>query len=69
MPALKDTSIIRMWAALWVMAPDGFPIYQQSARFPGAFAATCHSGVTLAGELPEALAAFTARRFRPSQAA
>ena len=31
------------------MAPDGLPIYDQSARFPGAFTANCHSGVTLAG--------------------
>jgi len=76
-PALKEASIVRMWAALRVMSPDGFPIYQQSERFPGAFAATCHSGVTLAGahalalapaimagELPETLAAFSADRFR-----
>ena len=73
-----------MWAALRVMSPDGFPIYEQSDRFPGAFAATCHSGVTLAGahalalapailagELPETLAAFSSDRFRnaPSIAA
>jgi glycine/D-amino acid oxidase-like deaminating enzyme len=30
------------------MTPDNNPIYQQSASCPGAFAATCHSGVTLA---------------------
>ena len=76
-PALKDASIIRMWAALRVMSPDGFPIYEQSARYPGAFAATCHSGVTLAGAhamalapaildgaLPDSLSAFTAERFQ-----
>jgi glycine/D-amino acid oxidase-like deaminating enzyme len=76
-PALTDASIVRMWAALRVMSPDGFPIYDQSERFPGAFAATCHSGVTLAGAhalalapaildgvLPEALAAFSPTRFR-----
>jgi glycine/D-amino acid oxidase-like deaminating enzyme len=76
-PALKDASIIRMWAALRVMSPDGFPIYEQSVRYPGAFAATCHSGVTLAGAhalalapailegvLPDALSAFTAGRFQ-----
>ena len=75
-PALKEATIVRMWAALRVMSPDGFPIYEQSERFPGAFAATCHSGVTLAGshalalapailegELPEALAAFSSQRF------
>ena len=75
-PALKEASIVRMWAALRVMSPDGFPIYEQSEQFPGAFAATCHSGVTLAGahalglapailagELPETLTAFSSRRF------
>lgn len=75
-PALKDASIIRVWAALRVMSPDGFPIYEQSEKYPGAFAATCHSGVTLAGahalalapavlsgELPERFAPFTSKRF------
>jgi len=65
-----------MWAALRVMSPDGFPIYDQSVRYPGAFAATCHSGVTLAGAhaldlapaildgaLPDSLLAFSASRF------
>lgn len=81
-PALKDASIIRMWAALRVMSPDGFPIYEQSARFPGAFAASCHSGVTLAGahalalapaildgNLPEDLVAFASTRFRETASA
>ncbi|HVC61129.1 MAG TPA: FAD-dependent oxidoreductase [Acetobacteraceae bacterium] len=76
-PALKEASIVRMWAALRVMSPDGFPIYQQSEQFPGAFAATCHSGVTLAaahalalgpaimaGDLPGTLATFSGDRFR-----
>ena len=58
------------------MSPDGFPIYQQSERYPGAFAATCHSGVTLAGAhalalapailsgaLPDSFAAFSPDRF------
>jgi hydrogen cyanide synthase HcnC len=81
-PALRDASIIRMWAALRVMSPDGFPIYEQSARFPGAFSATCHSGVTLAGAhalalapailsgaLPAELDAFHSRRFSSQEAA
>ena len=55
-PALRDAAIVRTWAALRVMSPDGLPIYEQSARFPGAFAATCHSGVTLAGAHALALA-------------
>ncbi|MCC6718263.1 MAG: FAD-binding oxidoreductase [Acetobacteraceae bacterium] len=75
-PHLRDASVVRVWGALRVMTPDGHPIYQQSERHPGAFAATCHSGVTLAGAhalalapailagaLPESLAPFSAARF------
>lgn len=75
-PHLRDANVVRMWGALRVMTPDGHPIYQQSERHPGAFAATCHSGVTLAGAhalalapavmagaLPPELAAFSAARF------
>jgi glycine/D-amino acid oxidase-like deaminating enzyme len=75
-PLLKDVNIVRVWAGLRVMSPDGFPIYEQSERFPGAFATTCHSGVTLAGAhalalapaimagaLPDELAPFRAARF------
>jgi hydrogen cyanide synthase HcnC len=75
-PALQSANIVRTWAALRVMSPDGFPIYEQSERYPGAFAATCHSGVTLAGAhalalapailsgtLPEELSAFHSHRF------
>ena len=76
LPALADASIVRVWAGLRVMTPDGFPIYDASERCPGAFSATCHSGVTLAashalalapailaGVLPPQLRPFTARRF------
>jgi len=65
-----------------VMAPDGLPIYEQSGDFPGAFVATCHSGVTLAathamryakfvadGALPAELARFTNKRFDVQNAA
>jgi glycine/D-amino acid oxidase-like deaminating enzyme len=75
-PALQNANIVRTWAALRVMSPDGHPIYEQSERYPGAFAATCHSGVTLAGahalalapaimagELPDELSAFHSQRF------
>jgi glycine/D-amino acid oxidase-like deaminating enzyme len=48
-PWLKELRIVRAWAALRVMPPDGLPIYDQSEQFPGAFTANCHSGVTLAG--------------------
>src|SRR5690606_13430448 len=47
-PHLAGLSIVRTWACLRVMTRDGFPIYDQSSSCPGAFVATCHSGVTLA---------------------
>jgi glycine/D-amino acid oxidase-like deaminating enzyme len=48
-PWIAELQIVRAWAALRVMPPDGLPIYDESAQFPGAFTANCHSGVTLAG--------------------
>ena len=81
-PFLRDVNIVRTWAALRVMSPDGLPIYEQSREFPGAFVATCHSGVTLAGAhalryaqyvadglLPSELARFAAARFHVPKAA
>ena len=44
-PFLADVRVVRCWAALRVMSKDGFPIYDQSETAPGAFLATCHSGV------------------------
>jgi glycine/D-amino acid oxidase-like deaminating enzyme len=82
-PQLGQLNIVRTWAALRVMTKDGFPIYEQSTSCPGAFVATCHSGVTLAanhaltvapciaqGELPaEMFATFSARRLHVPAAA
>lgn len=48
-PVLANVRLVRAWGALRVMTPDGSPIYQESASCPGAFVATSHSGVTLAG--------------------
>lgn len=75
-PVLKKVRLIRSWGALRVMTPDGYPIYQQSALYPGAYVVTCHSGVTLgavhAGPLVDwllgrdidiSLEAFSADRF------
>src|SRR5438093_1053434 len=75
-PWLAELQIVRAWAALRVMPPDGLPIYDESERFPGAFTAICHSGVTLAGAhanvfapmvaagaLDPVLAPFSAKRF------
>lgn len=81
-PFLRDVNVVRTWAALRVMSPDGFPIYDQSSEFPGAFVASCHSGVTLAaahaeryaqhvldGALPPELARFSGARFAAVKAA
>jgi len=76
-PLLARARIVRTWAALRVMSPDGFPIYDASRDCPGAFVVTCHSGVTLAaahalelapglaaGAFPRGIEAFSARRLR-----
>ncbi|MEM5402467.1 MULTISPECIES: NAD(P)/FAD-dependent oxidoreductase [Paraburkholderia] len=81
-PMLAHVRLVRMWAALRVYSPDGFPIYDQSEAHPGAFVVTCHSGVTLAaahalriapwitgGPMPAELPAFSARRFATDAAA
>jgi len=60
-PWLKDLQVIRAWAALRVMSPDGLPIYDQSETCPGAFTANCHSGVTLAAAHARALAPMIAK--------
>ena len=82
-PRLGALNIVRSWAALRVMTKDGFPIYDQSTECPGAFVATCHSGVTLAaahalelapliaaGSLPaDRFQSFSSRRFHVQKAA
>ncbi|MEM5338182.1 NAD(P)/FAD-dependent oxidoreductase [Paraburkholderia azotifigens] len=80
-PLLKNVRLVRTWAALRVYSPDGFPVYDESARHPGAFVVTCHSGVTLAaahalrvapwiagGAMPDEIPAFTGNRFLESPA-
>lgn len=75
-PLLKSLRVQRVWAALRVMTPDGFPVYQQSTSHPGAFSFACHSGVTLAashalqvaqwveaGSIPEQYQIFHPQRF------
>lgn len=48
LPPLARARMVRGWAALRPMTPDGFPAYAESATHPGCFVAVCHSGVTLA---------------------
>ncbi|RYH11624.1 FAD-binding oxidoreductase [Tropicimonas sp. IMCC6043] len=47
-PALGRAQLVRSWAALRVLSPDGLPIYQESRDMPGCYLVTCHSGITLA---------------------
>ncbi len=76
-PALAKANLVRSWAALRIMSPDGYPIYQQSSQYPGAWFVTCYSGVTLAAahamilpqwilsaNEPPDLSAFSEDRFR-----
>ncbi|ESR27388.1 NAD(P)/FAD-dependent oxidoreductase [Lutibaculum baratangense] len=56
LPWLATVRVVRSWAALRVMTPDGYPLYEQSESHPGAFTVNCHSGVTLAGAHAQALA-------------
>ncbi len=76
LPALKNINIVRAWAALRIMPPDGCPIYDESETWPGVFMATNHSGVTLAaiharrlpewileGRTPVGFEQFSPRRF------
>jgi len=47
-PFIGGLKVVRSWAALRIMTPDGFPIYDRAPEMPGVHVATCHSGVTLA---------------------
>jgi glycine/D-amino acid oxidase-like deaminating enzyme len=81
-PALSEATVVRQWAALRILTPDGFPVYAESQSHPGAYVAVCHSGVTLAaahatlladaiavGRLPPFLDVFHQRRFDVPKAA
>lgn len=81
-PALSDVKLVRQWAGLRIMTPDGHPIYAESTSHPGAFVAICHSGITLAavhattlsrdllaGKLSPYFDSFHHRRFDVPQAA
>lgn len=46
-PHLGKAKLVRSWAALRIMSPDGLPIYQRSEKVSGATFITCHSGITL----------------------
>lgn len=47
-PALAGARVLRAWAGLRPMSPDGLPIYGAVPEVPGFFIAVGHSGITLA---------------------
>ncbi|TVU92396.1 NAD(P)/FAD-dependent oxidoreductase [Vreelandella titanicae] len=55
-PHLNNAKIVRAWGALRVMTPDGFPLYESSKVYPGAYNINCHSGISLAAFHAEELA-------------
>lgn len=81
-PFLRKLRVVRSWAALRVLTPDGYPVYDEIPGHRGAFVVTAHSGITLsaaharilapaiaAGGLPGEVAAFSAARFASDHAA
>ncbi len=75
-PILGQLNLVRTWSALRVLTPDHNPVYDQSKQYPGAFAATSHSAVTLAASnvncasdwiledrAPDVFPAFSSERF------
>jgi glycine/D-amino acid oxidase-like deaminating enzyme len=64
-PRLRSARIVRAWSALRTMTPDGFPLYEESRSHPGAFIASCHSGVTLTAAHCEIIAPWIAGKTAP----
>ncbi len=75
-PQLSNLRLVRTWAGLRIQSADKYPVYAESKRYPGAYAATCHSGITLAslhtnllpdwiltGEVPSCIKQFGLERF------
>lgn len=81
-PILGSLRLVRTWGCIRVLTPDGAAIYDESRSHPGAYVATSHSGVTLAGinarhaarwiatgEMQDRFDRFSARRFDVQAAA
>lgn len=75
-PQLAALRVVRTWAGLRTQSPDSYPIYASSSDCPGAYAVTCHSGITLTaaharvipqwvldGGTPECIREFGSERF------
>ncbi len=66
-PFLAQLRLVRGWGALRVLTPDGGPVYAESESHPGAYVATCHSGVTLASMHANLLPRWVLENRRPSE--
>ena len=64
-PRLRRARVLRAWASLRIMTPDGMPVYEPSPSCPGAFLVNSHSGVTLAAAHAEVLAPWIAGQAAP----
>ncbi len=81
-PLLANVNVVRTWSAIRVMTRDGFPIYDESESYPGAFTrvlpfrrharrqSRAHVAPMIArGALDKSLVApFSARRFHVQEA-
>jgi glycine/D-amino acid oxidase-like deaminating enzyme len=75
-PQLSALRVVRTWAGGRTQSPDLYPIYAGSGECPGAYALSCHSGITLtaahaclvpqwilSGCMPDVMRAFGPERF------
>ena len=59
-------AFVRAWGALRPLSPDGLPILEQPAGWPGIFVVTSHSGITLCPAVGQAMAEWVSAGHRPS---
>lgn len=64
-PFLADVALVRGWGALRPLSPDGLPILEQPAGWPGLFVVTSHSGITLCPAIGQAMAEWVGAGRRP----
>ncbi|OGK80987.1 MAG: hypothetical protein A2X52_09325 [Candidatus Rokubacteria bacterium GWC2_70_16] len=65
-PFLARVAVLRAWGALRPLSPDGLPILEQPAGWPGLFLVTSHSGITLCPAVGRAVAEWVRVGHRPS---
>jgi glycine/D-amino acid oxidase-like deaminating enzyme len=64
-PVLARVPLVRAWSGLRILTPDIVPIYSHSTSCPGAYVATCHSGITLGAQHAGAVARWIADGTEP----